>query len=354
MVKRKCSDLDDSKVPEGRNCQSRTIETCTGKLWYRRHLGEFFQLQFVGPLPWESVKKIAHSPLRYDCNIDDLVDGSFVDPFKRSLTSIYSNSRTRPIRSEVEMQQHIFEIISSQLKILERLILRHYFKGKIELVGEGPQSKQEDEIPLFTAEVNLNTDSTNMNHPTSLRTMTMTGSTPCPDILVSISAPCYIINENKTWMLNQTLRSRKHAILSVFEIKRQIGHNIKPVGIQPYFWHTCAGDLTNESSTRSAKKRRTRSGSSGAEEKVKAKHQADLSGFYSPISLIDEHNPTVDFLLQELEIPNVDISQADRQPKVDREELTQVSNTFKIHLMSDSTYTSCGPKWCVRAPSSDS
>jgi hypothetical protein len=288
------------------------------------------------------VKRIAHSPLCYDGNIDDLLPDSFPDPFEQSLIG----STQEPIADEVEMQQHISRIISSQLKLLERLILRHYFKGTITVKGRG--GRQEEETPLFAVKVVQDTEPNIASR--TVRTMVM-GSTPCPHILVSISPSCHIINENKIWMLNQNLRGRMRAPLSVFTIKCQIAHNLKPRGIQPYRWHTGAGNLTHNalqsndfsSSGRSDKKRRAESGSSShTEENVKAEHQADLSGVYSPMSLMDERDPTIDFLLSELK--NADISQAERQPEVDREELAQVSDISQIHPLSDSTtHTSCGP-----------
>jgi hypothetical protein len=343
-LKRKRSDADDSEDPAAPDDESPTITTCPARLWYRRHLDERFQLQFVGPLPKESVNRIAHSALCYDGNIDDLLTDSFRDPFEQSLRSLSPASILDPIESEHQMQEHVSQIISSHLKLLERLIVRHYFKGKITFRSGG--GEQEEETPLFEVKV-VHTDSENIGHPTSLRTLAKTGSTPCPHIRVSITPSCQIINENKIWMLNRNLHSRMHATLSVFEIKRQIADNIKPRRIQRYYWHTCAGDLTrnalqsNEftSSGRSDKKPCTESGiSSHAEENVKAKHQADLSGVYSP-TFIDEHDPTVDFLIRELHIPDAEISQAEGQPEVDHEELTQVSNISQIHPMSDSTRT---------------
>lgn len=157
--------------------------------------------------PWECVKKIAHSLLCYNCNINDIFNDSFWDPFRQSLRSISSSSRAHPIQSELEMKQHTAVIISSQLNLLKRLILCYYLKETITFpVVAG---KQEEEKPLFEVKVALDTDSMIIDHPT-LRTMT-SSSTPCLDILISVSLPCESINQNKTWILNQSLCSYIHA-----------------------------------------------------------------------------------------------------------------------------------------------
>lgn len=345
MMKRKLSDNVED-VPIGSVRHSRSIMTCAGKGWYRRHLNERYRLKYIGPLPKDAVKKMS-------CYGVDLLGGVGLeddneDPFQVSLKHS-ALAKGRAIETELDFQRYLRDIFDTHHHILQRLFISRSLNHE-NLISIDPTSP-----PLFSLIRIDNTNNRHVDNNTTLRTMAMAQTTPCPDILAQISLPTWFQADNKFFMVQEELFDRRCANLWTYEHKRQIG-KMTPDKLQPYHWMTCSGNKTqpaliieeakqsgcsrdsvrSEFTDHTARMRQVQRDGTENPDKAKAKdvkikHEADLEEFYTDAALLDDNTEAIDLLRSELDIQELNFSEVGSTP-AEKEELTQVSNLFHIHL----------------------